>query len=74
MGVGQDLLSCLTRLARGLGLPGFTAEVLVREQVDVRPSKFMGFESEKRSHKRVYEMLMMFREYLRVRRLVFDMV
>jgi hypothetical protein len=26
----------------------------------------MGFESEKRSHEGVYEMLMMFREYLRV--------
>ncbi len=37
MGVGHDLLSYLTRLARRRGLPGFAVEVSVREQVDVRP-------------------------------------
>jgi hypothetical protein len=53
------LLSYLTRLDRGLGLPGFTAEVLVREQFDVRPFQKYGIGIRKRSHQGEYEMLIM---------------
>ena len=49
MGVGHDLLSYLTRLARRRGLLGFTAEVLVENRPMLNLFKDMGFDTEKRS-------------------------
>jgi len=62
MGVGHDLLTYLTRLARGRGLLGFTAEVLVENKSMLNLFKKMGFDMEKRSEDGVYEMQMMFRD------------
>jgi GNAT superfamily N-acetyltransferase len=61
MGVGHDLLSYLTRLARRRGLLGFTADVLVENKPMLSLFKNMGFDTEKRSEEGVYEMRMMFR-------------
>lgn len=62
MGVGHDLLSYLTRLARRRGLLGFTAEVLVENKPMLNLFKKMGFDTEKRSEEGVYEMRMTFRD------------
>ena len=62
MGVGHDLLSYLTRLARRRGLLGFTAEVLVENKPMLNLFKNMGFDTEKSSEDGVYEMRMTFRE------------
>jgi acyl-CoA hydrolase/RimJ/RimL family protein N-acetyltransferase len=62
MGVGHDLLSYLTSLARRGGLLGFTAEVLVENKPMLNLFKKMGFDTEKRSEEGVYEMRMMFRD------------
>jgi len=62
MGVGHDLLSYLTRLARRQGLLGFTAEVLVENKSMLNLFKNMGFDTEKRSDEGVYEMRMTFRD------------
>lgn len=62
MGVGHDLLTYLTRLARRRGLLGFTAEVLVENKPMLNLFKNMGFDTEKRSDEGVYEMRMMFRD------------
>lgn len=62
MGVGHDLLTYLTRLARGRGLLGFTAEVLVENEPMLNLFKKMGFDTEKRSEDGVYEMRMKFRD------------
>jgi len=62
MGVGHDLLSYLTRLARRRGLLGFTAEVLVENKPMLNLFKNMGFDAEKRSEDGVFEMRMMFRD------------
>jgi GNAT superfamily N-acetyltransferase len=62
MGVGHDLLSYLTRLARRRGLLGFTAEVLVENKPMLNLFRNMGFDAEKRSEEGVYEMRMMFRD------------
>jgi acyl-CoA hydrolase/GNAT superfamily N-acetyltransferase len=62
MGVGHDLLSYLTRLARMRGLLGFAAEVLVENKPMLNLFKNMGFNTEKRSEDGVYEMRMMFRD------------
>jgi len=62
MGVGHDLLSYLTRLARRRGLLGFTADVLVENKPMLNLFKNMGFDMEKRSEEGVYEMRMMFRD------------
>ncbi len=61
MGVGHDLLSYLTRLARRSGLLGFTAEVLVENKPMLNLFKNMGFDTEKRSEDGVYELRMAFR-------------
>ena len=61
-GVGYDLLTYLTRLARKRGLLGFTAEVLVENKPMLDLFKNMGFDTEKRSDEGVYEMRMMFRD------------
>ncbi len=62
MGVGHDLLTYLTRLARRRGLLGFTAEVLVENKQMLNLFKNMGFDTEKRSDEGTYEMRMMFRD------------
>lgn len=62
MGVGHDLLTYLTRLARRRGLLGFTADVLVENKPMLNLFKSMGFDTEKRSDEGVYEMRMMFRD------------
>jgi GNAT superfamily N-acetyltransferase len=61
-GVGHDLLTYLTRLARRQGLLGFTADVLVENKQMLDLFKDMGFDTEKRSDEGVYEMRMMFRD------------
>lgn len=62
MGVGHDLLTYLTRLARRRGLLGFTADVLVENEPMLSLFKNMGFDIEKRNEEGVYEMRMMFRD------------
>jgi GNAT superfamily N-acetyltransferase len=62
MGVGYDLLTYLTRLARRRGLLGFTAEVLVENEPMLNLFKNMGFDIEKRSEEGAYEMRMTFRD------------
>ena len=62
MGVGHDLLTYLTRLARRRGLLGFTAEVLVENKPMLDLFKSMGFDTEKKNEEGVYEMRMMFRD------------
>jgi acyl-CoA hydrolase/GNAT superfamily N-acetyltransferase len=62
MGVGHDLLTYLTRLAKRRGLLGFTAEVLVENKPMLDLFMKMGFDTEKRSEEGVYEMRMMFRD------------
>lgn len=62
MGVGHDLLTYLTRLARRRGLLGFTADVLVENEPMLSLFKNMGFDIEKRNEEGVYEMSMMFRD------------
>ena len=62
MGVGHDLLTYLTRLARRRGLLGFTADVLVENKPMLNLFKDMGFDTEQRSDEGVYEMRMMFRD------------
>jgi len=60
-GVGIELLSYLTYLARRQGLLGFTAEVLVGNRPMIALFEKMGFDIDKRSEEGVYEMHMRFR-------------
>ncbi len=60
MGVGHDVLTYLTRLARKRGLLGFTAEVLIENKPMLDLFKDMGFDTKERSEEGVYEMSMMF--------------
>jgi len=62
MGVGHDLLSYLTRLAKRRGLLGFTAEVLVENKPMLDLFKKMGFDIEKKLEEGVYELHLTFRE------------
>jgi ribosomal protein S18 acetylase RimI-like enzyme len=62
MGVGHDLLTYLTRLARRRDLPGFTAKVLVENKPMLNLFINIRFDTEKRSDEGVYEMRMMFRD------------
>jgi GNAT superfamily N-acetyltransferase len=62
MGVGHELLSYLTHLARKRGLLGFTAEVLVENRPMLNLFENMGFDAEKSSEEGVYELRLMFRE------------
>ena len=59
-GVGMELLSYLTYLAKRQGLLGFTGEVLVENKSMVRLFEKMGFDTEKRREEGVYEMRMWF--------------
>lgn len=61
-GVGREILSYLTYLARRQGLLGFTAEVLVENKPMVSLFEKMGFDVEKRREEGVYEMRLRFRE------------
>jgi acyl-CoA hydrolase/GNAT superfamily N-acetyltransferase len=59
-GIGSELLSYLTYLAKKQGLVGFTAEVLTDNRPMLHLFEKMGFDIEKRSDSGVYEMKMMF--------------
>ncbi len=60
-GVGSELLSYLTFLARRQGLLGFFAEVLVENKPMLHLFDKMGFEIERRREEGVYELKMMFK-------------
>ncbi len=60
-GIGSQILSYLTYLAKRQGLLGFTAEVLLENQPMLHLFDKMGFDIEKRSSTGVYEMKMAFR-------------
>lgn len=61
-GVGTELLSYLTYLAKRQGLLGFTAEVLVDNKPMMRLFEKGGFDIEKRRGEGVYELKLAFRE------------
>jgi ribosomal protein S18 acetylase RimI-like enzyme len=61
-GVGTEMLSYLTYLAKRQGLLGFTAEVLMENQPMLHLFERMGFDIEKRRTTGVYELKMAFRE------------
>jgi RimJ/RimL family protein N-acetyltransferase len=63
-GIGTELLSYLTYLAKRQGLLGFTAEVLIGNRPMLHLFEKMGFDIEKRSAEGVCEMKMAFREPL----------
>jgi len=60
-GMGTELLTYLTQLAKKQGLLGFTAEVLVENRPMFRLFEKMGFDTEKRSEAGVAELEMTFR-------------
>jgi RimJ/RimL family protein N-acetyltransferase len=60
-GVGTEVLSYLTLLAKREGLYGFTAEVLVENRTMLHLFEKMGFDTQKRTSQGVYEMQMAFR-------------
>ena len=60
-GVGAELLSYLTYLARKDGLLGFTAEVLADNKAMLHLFESMGFDIERRNEAGVYELRMTFR-------------
>lgn len=59
-GVGTEILSYLTYLARREGLLGFTAEVLIENQAMMHLFEQAGFSIEKRRGTGVYEVRMLF--------------
>jgi RimJ/RimL family protein N-acetyltransferase len=61
-GVGWEILSYLTYLARRQGLLEFTAEVLVGNRPMMNLFENMGFDIEKRSEEGVYEVVLRFKE------------
>lgn len=61
-GIGHELLSYLTQLARKNGLLGFTAEVLVGNAPMVNLFEKMGFDMQKRIEDGIFELKMMFKE------------
>ena len=60
-GVGTELLSYLTYIAKRQGLLGFTADVLVENRPMLNLFEKMGFDLEKRRSEQVYELKMTFR-------------
>jgi ribosomal protein S18 acetylase RimI-like enzyme len=60
-GIGSELLSYLTLLAKKEGLLGFFAEVLVENRAMLHLFNKMGFDIEKRREEGVYELKIMFR-------------
>jgi len=61
-GIGTELLSYLTYLAKRQGLLGFTAEVLVENRPMMKLFEKGGFDLEKRRSEGLYELKMVFRE------------
>lgn len=61
-GIGAELLSYLTYLAKKSGLHGFTAEVLSDNKPMLNLFERMGFVIERRAEAGVYELTMSFRE------------
>jgi len=61
-GIGTELLSYVTYLARKQGLLGFTAEVLVDNLTMLKLFEEMGFDIQKRPSEGVYDMKLMFKE------------
>ena len=60
-GIGTELLSYLTFLAKRQGLLGFTAEVLMGNTAMLHVFEKMGFDMEKRRDEGIVELTMMFR-------------
>jgi acyl-CoA hydrolase/GNAT superfamily N-acetyltransferase len=60
-GIGRELLSYLTYLAKKQGLLGFTAEVLIENTPMLHLFESMGFDIQRRSNEGVYELRMAFR-------------
>ena len=61
-GIGSELLSYLTYLAKKQGLLGFTAEVLVENRPMLHLFEKMGFFMDRRIEEQVYELKMAFSE------------
>lgn len=61
-GIGSELLSYLTYLAKRQGLLGFTAEVLVENKPMLRVFEQGGFDMQRSKSEGVYELKMAFRE------------
>jgi len=61
-GIGQELLTYITYLARKQGLLGFTAAVLMENRQMLQLFEKMGFIIEKRSEGGMYELKMSFRD------------
>ena len=61
-GIGTELLSYLTMLAKRQGLLGFTAEVLVENGAMMHLFEKGGFDLERRRDEGVYELKLAFRE------------
>jgi RimJ/RimL family protein N-acetyltransferase len=61
-GIGNELLSYLTLLAKKQGLLGFTAEVLVENRPMYHLFEKMGFFMDQRTEDQVYELKMAFSE------------
>jgi RimJ/RimL family protein N-acetyltransferase len=62
-GLGYELISYLTYLAKNKGLLGFTAEVLVGNEPVFRLFERMGFDIQKRNESGVYEMKLFFTDH-----------
>ena len=60
-GIGMELLTYLTYLAKRDGLLGFTAEVMVENRPMLRLFEKMGFDIKRQSEQGVYELQMTFR-------------
>jgi RimJ/RimL family protein N-acetyltransferase len=61
-GIGTELLSHMTYLARKQGLLGFTAEVLMENRPMLHLFDKMGFEMQRSGEGGVFELRMIFRE------------
>ena len=60
-GVGREILSYLTYLAKRDGLLGFTAEVLMENEPMLRLFEKMGFDIQRHNEQGVYELKKTFR-------------
>ena len=61
-GLGTELITYLTYLAKRKGLLGFTAEVLVGNDPVFRLFDRMGFDVHKRNESGIYEMKLLFKD------------
>ena len=62
MGIGMELLSYLTYLAKKQGLSGFTAEVLRENTAMIHLFESMGFDIDKQSDSGMFELKMIFKD------------